>query len=86
MKRWARDREAGTESIHKMQRYLVQRYDEGGMNTAKPQEVSAESEIEAAEIATGVKLRPFGRLSEMRVCVHRLGNFRQVSPTPFYAA
>ena len=69
-----------------MQRYLVQRCDEGGMNTGKPQEVLAESEIEAAEIAAGVKLRPFGRLSEMRSRVHPLGDFRQVPPTTFYAA
>jgi hypothetical protein len=56
------------------------------MNTGKPQEVLAESEIEAAEIAAGVKLRPFGRLSEMRARVHRLDDFRQVPSTPFYAA
>jgi len=56
------------------------------MNTGKPQEVLAESEIEAAEIATGAKLRPFGRLSEMRARVHPLGDFRQVPPTTFYAA
>ena len=35
---------------------------------------------------SGVKLRPFGRLSEMRARVHRLDDFRQVPSTPFYAA
>jgi len=69
-----------------MQRYLVQKCDEVGRNTGNPQEVSAESEIEAAEVATGMKLRPTGKLGEMRARVHQLGDFRQVPPTPFYAA
>lgn len=67
-----------------MRRYSVQKCDEDGKDKGAPLEIYADSEIKAAEIATGMKLRQRGKSGEMRARVLRTG---QASPsTPFFAS
>jgi hypothetical protein len=67
-----------------VRRYSVQKCDRLGKNTGAPLEIYADSEIKAAEIATGMKLRQRGRSGEMRARVHVAG--QASPPTPFFAA
>jgi hypothetical protein len=67
-----------------MQRYSVQKCDEDGKDTGAPLEIYAASEIKAAEIATGMKLRQRGKSEEVRARVRRTGHASP--PTPFFAA
>jgi len=48
--------------------------------------VEAGSEKEAAEKVCGLPLREAGRLSQLRARVLTLGDLKQRSATPFYAA
>jgi hypothetical protein len=67
-----------------VQRYSVQKCDEDGKGKGAPLEIYAASEIKAAEIATGMKLRPRGKSREMRARVQRAG--QATPPTPFFAS
>jgi len=67
-----------------VRRYSVQKCDRLGKNTGAPLEIYADSEIKAAEIATGMKLRQRGRSGEMRARVRVAG--QASPPTPFFAA
>src|SRR5277367_6467390 len=60
-----------------MRRYTVQKCDEDGKDTGAPLEIYAASEIKAAEIATGMKLRQRGKSEEMRARVYRTGHARR---------
>lgn len=61
--------------------YLVQKWSHG---KASPwQRVSADSELDAAERVTGVKLRTVGNLGELRARVRVVGNLKK--ETAFYA-
>ena len=68
-----------------MHRYSVQRCDESGKNVGDPQEVMAESALDAAERVTGLRLRIRGKLGEMRARVRLVGGSPR-PPIPFYAA
>jgi hypothetical protein len=67
-----------------MRRYTVQKCDEEGKDTGAPLEIYAASEIKAAEIATGMKLRQRGKSEELRARVRRTGHASP--PIPFFAA
>jgi hypothetical protein len=67
-----------------MRRYSVQKCDEHGKDTGAPLEIYAASEIKAAEIATGMKLRQRGKSEEVRARVRRTGHMSP--PIPFFAA
>ena len=66
-----------------MRRYLVQRCDEDGKAKGAPLEIYAASEIKAAEIATGMKLRQRGKSKEVRARVRRASHASP--PIPFFA-
>jgi hypothetical protein len=48
--------------------------------------VEAASEKEAAELICGLALTEAGKLAQLRARVLRLGDLKQRSATPFYAA
>ncbi|MGO8975403.1 MAG: hypothetical protein ACLQNV_17990 [Steroidobacteraceae bacterium] len=62
--------------------YLVQKWLDGKAGTW--QRISANSELEAAELVTGIKLRIVGKLGELRARVRVVGNLNK--ETAFYAS
>jgi len=66
-----------------MRRYSVQKCDGDGKDTGAPVGIYAASEIKAAEIATGMKLRQRGKSKEVRARVRRASHASP--PIPFFA-
>jgi hypothetical protein len=67
--------------------YQVQRWRDGQWDRAcNWQKIEACSEKEAAEKACGRALRDCGKLAQLRARVLALGDLKQRTATPFYAA
>jgi hypothetical protein len=62
--------------------YIVQKWSDG--KASAWQRISADSELEAAERVTGIKLRKVGKLGDLRARVRVVGNLSQ--ETAFYAS
>ena len=66
-----------------MRRYSVQKCDGDGKDIGAPLGIYAASEIKAAEIATGMKLRQRGKSKEVRARVRWASHASP--PIPFFA-
>jgi hypothetical protein len=64
------------------QEYIVQEWLDGKAGTWR--RLSANSELEAAEQVTGIKLRTVGKLEELRARVRAVGDLKK--ETDFYAS